>query len=55
MRRLFDDGTFTNSDGVRKNHGNNIFFRLGATYHFSDKDEAYVNGFGMFGHRWGKT
>lgn len=55
MRRLFDDGTFTNSDGVRKNHGNNIFFRLGATYHFSDKDEAYVNGFGMFGHRWGKN
>lgn len=55
MRRLFDDGTFTNSDGKRKNHGNNLFFRLGATYHFSDNDEAYVNGFGMFGHNWGKN
>ena len=55
MRRTFDDGTFTNSDGRSRNHGNNLFFRLGATYHLTDKDDFYVNGFGMFGHRWGNT
>lgn len=55
MDRTFSDGTFTHSDGSSRNHGNNIFFRLGATYHLTDRDEFYVNGFGMFGHRWGKT
>lgn len=55
MRRTFDGGLFTNSDGSSRNHGNNIFFRLGATYHLTDKDEFYINGFGMFGHRWGHT
>lgn len=55
MRRLFNDGTFTNSDASSRSHGNNIFIRLGATYHLSDYDDFYVNGFGMFGHRWGKT
>lgn len=54
-RRLFDNGDFTNGDGHSRNHGNNLFFRLGATYHLSDKDDFYANGFGMFGHRWGKT
>ena len=54
-RRTFDDGTFTNSDGDSRSHGNNLFFRLGATYHLTDKDEFYVNGFGMFGRRYGKT
>lgn len=54
-RRLFEDGTFSNSDGESRNHGNNIFFRLGATYHATDKDEIYVNGFGMFGRRWGHS
>lgn len=54
-RRLFDDGTFTNSDGDSRSHGNNLFFRLGATYHLTDKDEFYVNGFGMFGRRWGRS
>lgn len=43
---------YLNSDGKRKNHGNNIFIRAGATYHLTDKDDIYLNGFGMFGHRW---
>lgn len=55
MRRTFDNDLFTNSDGSSRNHGNNIFFRLGATYHLTDKDDFYINGFGMFGHRWGHT
>ncbi len=55
VRRIFDNGLFTNSDGESKNHGNNLFIRLGATYHITDKDEVYVNGFGMFGHRWGRS
>lgn len=54
-RRLFDDGTFSNSDGESRSHGNNIFFRLGATYHITDKDEVYLNGFGMFGRRYGHS
>ena len=55
VRRLFDNGTFSNSDGDSKSHGNNLFIRLGATYHITDKDEVYVNGFGMFGRRYGHT
>lgn len=55
VNRRFDNGTFTDAEGASRNHGNNIFFRLGATYHLTDKDEFYVNGFGMFGHRWGHT
>lgn len=55
IRRLYDDGHFLNSDATSRNHGNNIFVRLGATYHLTDKDAFYINGFGMFGHRWGKT
>lgn len=55
IRRLFDDGTFTNTDGESRSHGNNLFFRLGATYHLTDKDEFYVNGFGMFGRRYGRN
>lgn len=62
MRRTYEsdftdiDGMLTqyflNSDGKRKNHGNNIFLRAGATYKLSHNDEFYLNGFGMFGHRW---
>lgn len=55
MRRLFDNGDFTNSDGKSRNHGNNIFFRLGTTWHVTDNDDLYLNGFGMFGHRYGHT
>lgn len=55
MNRDFTDGTYVHSDGTSKNHGNNIFFRLGATYHMTDYDDFYINGFGMFGHRWGSS
>lgn len=63
MTRLFDswltDGEgnqveqyYLESNGKRKNHGNNIFLRAGATYRLTQSDEFYLNGFGMFGHRW---
>lgn len=55
MRRLFDDGKFINSDGISRNHGNNLFARLGATYHLGENDDFYANAFGMLGHRWGHT
>lgn len=46
---------FLNSDGTRKNHGNNIFLRAGTTWHISDRDALSVSAFGMFGHRWGSS
>ncbi len=55
MRRSYDDGYFTNSDGESRNHGNNLFLRLGATYHLTDKDDFSFSGFGMLGHRWGHS
>lgn len=55
MNREFSDGTFTNSSGESPNHGNGLFFRLGATYHLTDNDDIYANGFGMFGHNWGHS
>ena len=54
-RRTYNDGSFLNSDMDGRNHGNNLFIRAGATYHLTDKDAFYVNGFGMFGYRWGKS
>ena len=53
--REYDSGYFLDSDGRSRNHGNNIFFRIGATYHLTDKDDFSLSGFGMFGHRWGKS
>lgn len=50
MEREFADGTYTNSTGESPSHGNGLFFRLGATFHLTDKDDVYANGFGMFGH-----
>lgn len=55
MERSFDDGTFTNSRGESPSVGNNIFMRLGATYHATDKDDISLSGFGMFGHNWGHS
>lgn len=46
------DGLFTRSEGESPNHGNNVFFRLGLTYHLTDKDDLGAAGFGMFGHHW---
>lgn len=61
MRRTFDEVEldngdyaqyYLNSDGSSRNHGNNIFLRAGATYRLTSNDDFYLNGFGMFGHRW---
>lgn len=54
-RRSYENGDFLNSDGVSKNHGNNLFVRAGVTYNITDKDALGLNGFGMFGHRWGHS
>ncbi|MCH5226249.1 MAG: TonB-dependent receptor [Muribaculaceae bacterium] len=51
MDREYEDETYLKSNGESPTRGNNVFFRLGATYHFTDKDDIYLNGFGMFGHR----
>ena len=47
---FYEDDYFTKSSGKSPNRGNNVFFRLGATYHATDKDDISVSGFGMFGH-----
>lgn len=55
MNRIFFDedgaqnGLYTKSEGESKNHGQNIFARLGLTYHLTDNDDIGVNGFGMLG------
>ncbi|MDE6243138.1 MAG: TonB-dependent receptor family protein [Muribaculaceae bacterium] len=53
--RNYDNGLFLNSDGEGRNHGDNLFVRIGATYHLTNDDDFYLNAFGMFGHRWGHT
>lgn len=53
--REYTDGYYLKSNSESKNHGNNLFARLGATYHMTDKDDFYINAFGMYGHRWGNT
>jgi outer membrane receptor protein involved in Fe transport len=55
QERTYEDGSYLNSDGSSRNHGNNLFLRLGATYHLTNKDDISLSGFGMFGHRWGKS
>ena len=47
---FYEDDYFTNGNGTNPNRGNNIFFRLGATYHVTDFDDISISGFGMFGH-----
>lgn len=54
-RRLYDTGNYLFSDSEGRNHGDNLFMRLGATYHLSDRDDIYANAFGMLGHRWGHS
>lgn len=53
--RDYTDGYFLNSEGKSRNHGNNLFLRLGATYHITESDEVSASGFGMFGHRYGHS
>lgn len=50
MDREYDEGYYTKSESSSPNRGNNIFFRLGATYHATDKDDVSLSGFGMIGH-----
>ena len=54
-RRSYDNGDYLNSDGYSRNHGNNIFLRLGTTFHATDADDVYFSGFGMLGHNWGRS
>ena len=48
--REYEDGYFTKGTGESPNRGNNIFFRLGASYHVTDYDDISLSGFGMIGH-----
>ena len=50
MDRQYEEGYFTKGNGESPNRGNNIFFRLGANYHATDKDDISISGFGMLGH-----
>lgn len=54
-RRDYTNGSYLYSDGESPSHGNNIFFRLGATYHLGLDDDFTISGYGMFGHRYGKS
>ncbi len=55
VNRIYDDGSFLDAHGESPSHGNNIFVRLGTTYHLTDADAFSLSGFGMFGHRWGHS
>ncbi|MCH5230922.1 MAG: outer membrane beta-barrel protein, partial [Muribaculaceae bacterium] len=48
--RQYESGEYLTSEGKSPNRGNNLFFRLGATYHVTDFDDISLSGFGMFGH-----
>ncbi len=49
------DTTFLNSDNKTRGNNDNIFTRLGLTYHLTPKDHLSVNAFGMFGNGNSKT
>ena len=55
MDRRYDDDTFMSSTTESPNRGNNIFLRLGATYHATDKDDISFSGFGMWGHNYRRS
>ena len=48
--QYYDQDYFTKSVGKSPNRGNNLFFRLGGTYHVTDQDDISLSGFGMIGH-----
>lgn len=50
--RRYDNGEFLTSDGYNRRHGDNLFTRLGVTYHITDADAISASGFAMFGHHW---
>lgn len=43
--------TYLNQTSESENSGNNLFARIGLTYHATSKDHLTLNGFGMFGGR----
>ncbi|MCM1291042.1 MAG: TonB-dependent receptor [Prevotella sp.] len=45
-------GDYLTSEGKNRNHGNNVFIRLGATYHLTENDDISASAFGMLGHNW---
>lgn len=53
--RDYENGEYLYSDGDSRNHGNNLFLRLGTTWHITDNDDLYANAFGMLGHNWGRS
>lgn len=50
--RRYDNGEYLTSDGYNRRHGDNLFARLGVTYHLTDADAISASGFAMFGHHW---
>lgn len=49
------DDTFLKQNSDVNNSANGIFVRGGVAYHFNKKDQAYINGMGIFGHNKGVT
>ena len=47
---IYEDDYFTTGTSESPNRGNNVFMRLGATWHVTDYDDLSLSGFGMFGH-----
>ena len=47
--RTMNDGTYLNQTSAGKRKGDNMFTRLGVTFHPTYKDDISLNGFGMFG------
>ena len=47
--RTMNDGTYLNQTSEGKRKGDNMFTRLGVTFHPTYKDDISLNGFGMFG------
>lgn len=50
-----NDTTYLNQVSKSDGNGGNLFARLGLTYHLTQKDQFYLNGFGMFGDRMNKN
>ncbi|MCH5240032.1 MAG: TonB-dependent receptor [Muribaculaceae bacterium] len=48
--QFYDEEYYTNSNGQSPSQGNNVFLRLGASYHITDFDDISLSGFGMIGH-----
>lgn len=49
------DTTYLNQTSKSNGNGRNLFARLGLTYHLTQNNHFYLNGFGMFGDRMNKN